>query len=390
MARRRVAFVVPRCGEDVIGGAERMCWELAHRLLEHLDVEIVTTCASDYRTWSNTYRAGPGTIGDVPVWRFRVARERSARSFDRTSRALRYRIHPSARRLDRWMREQGPDAPQLTAFLRDAAYDVVVFLPYLYATTYFALPEVARRAVLIPLAHDEWTIDLPMWDTFFALPSAIVTSSQGERAFLQKRFRTIDFDDPPVGIGIEPPADIDPHAFARRMNIDEPYLVYVGRIDPAKGIEALVATFLSGAAETRTLVLVGPQTMPLPDHPKIRITGVLDERSKFEALAGARMLVQPSIYESLSIVLLEAWSVGTPVLVNAESPVLVDQCRRARGGVWYRNDRDFRLLAQTDLLGDGVALGEQGREYVRAEHSWSNVITALRAVIERVATRVSQ
>ena len=366
-----------------------MCWELAHRLLEFDDVEIVTTCASDYRTWKNRYRAGPGTIGDVPVWRFRVARERSGREFDRSSHAVRHRIDPSARQLERWMREQGPDAPQLTAFLRDASYDAIVFLPYLYATTYFALPEVARRAILFPLAHDEWTIHLPMWDAFFGLPQAIVTSSEGERAFLRKRFPAIDFDEPPVGIGVEPPPSIDPSAFARRQNIPEPYLLYVGRIDPAKNIDALIASFLAGAAETRTLVLAGPQVMEIPDHPKIRVVGVLDERTKFEALAGAQLLVQPSLYESLSIVLLEAWSVGTPVLVNAESPVLVDQCRRARGGLWYRNDRDFRLLSQTDFPGEGRTLGAQGREYVRAEHSWSEVITAVRTVIERVAARIS-
>ena len=389
MARRRVAFVVHRCGEDVIGGAERMCWELAHHLRAFVDVEILTTCARDHRTWRNAYPAGPGTIGDVPVRRFPVAHERRLARFDRLSRTLRYTIDPAHERLENWMREQGPDSPQLTAFVRDADYDAIVFLPYLYATTYFALPDVARRAILVPLAHDEWTLGLPLWDSFFALPSAIVTSSRGERAFLRRRFPDIDFDDEPIGLGIEAPAEIDAAAFARRSNIEEPYLLYVGRIDPAKGIDALVGAFLAGAVETRTLVLAGPQTMAVPDHPKIRLVGVLDERAKFEALAGARMLVHPSLYESLSIVLLEAWAVGTPVLVNAESPVLVDQCRRARGGLWYRNHDDFTLLTQSDLLGEASALGGQGREYVRAEHSWREVVAAYRAVIERVAAAVS-
>lgn len=362
-----------------------MCWQLAHRLQNDYDVEILTTCATDHRTWRNEYPAGAGFIGDVPVRRFPVARERKPAAFDRLSRSVRYAVDPATRRLDRWMRAQGPDAPALTAYLKSSGYDAVIFLPYLYATTYFGLPEVARRAILIPLAHDEWTLALPMWDALFALPSALVTSSRGERAHLQSRFPDLAFDDAPAGLGIEPPDAIDRAAFARRMQIDEPYLLYVGRIDPAKGIPALIDAFLAGAAETRTLVLAGPQTMPIAPHPKIRIAGTLDERSKFEALAGARMLVHPSLYESLSIVLLEAWSVGTPVLVNADSAVLVDQCRRSRGGVWYRNHDDFTLLAQSDLLGDAEALGEQGREYVLREHSWREVVAAYRAVIERVA-----
>ena len=363
-----------------------MCWELAHRLQDAYDVEILTTCASDHRTWRNAYPVGVGTIGDVPVRRFRVARERRPAAFDRLSRSIRYAIDPAPKRLERWMRAQGPDAPGLTAHLRTNAYDAVIFLPYLYATTYFGLPEVARRAILIPLAHDEWTLGLPMWDAFFALPSATVTSSRGERAFLQKRFPDLAFDDAPAGFGIEPPEAIDPQAFARRLGLEEPYLLYVGRIDPAKGIGALIDAFLAGAAQTRTLVLAGPQTMEIAPHPKIRLAGTLDERAKFEALAGARMLVHPSLYESLSIVLLEAWSVGTPVLVNADSPVLVDQCRRAQGGVWYRSYEDFGLLAQSDLLGEAEALGQQGKDYVLREHSWREVIAAYRAVIERVAS----
>jgi len=389
MARRRVAFVVHRCGDEIIGGAERYCYEVASRLRSVVDVEIVTTCAIDHRTWRNVYPAGPGSIGTVPVRRFPVVRERNPARFDRTSRALRYAIHPARARSERWMREQGPDSPQLTAYLRDADYDALVFMPYLYATTYFALPDVARRAILVPLAHEEWMIDLAMWDSFFALPSAVVPNSRGERAFLQKRFPHLGLPDTPIGFGVEAPPDVDPTAFANRMEIVGPYLLYVGRVDLAKGIEGLIATFLAGAHETHTLVLVGPQTMPLPAHPKIRAVGVVDERTKFEALAGARMLVNPSLYESLSIVLLEAWAVGTPALVNAESPVLVDQCRQARGGLWYRNAEDFALLAESDLLGERLTLGEQGREYVRAEHSWREVIAAYHAVIERVAAAVS-
>jgi len=389
VARRRVAFVIHRCGESVIGGAERFCLELAQRLHEHVDVEILTTCATDHRTWKNVYPPGPGTIGTVPALRFPVARERSPASFDRRSRALRYTIDPSAKRVDRWMREQGPDVPQLTAALRARDYDAVLFLPYLYATTYFGLPDVARRAILIPLAHDEWMIHLPMWDSFFALPSAIVTTSHGERAMLRTRFPHLSLDDSPIGFGIEPPSRIDSGAFAAKHGISEPYLLYVGRIDPAKNIDALVASFLAGADRTRTLVLAGPQTMAVPNHPKIRAVGTLDEQTKFEAMAGARMLVHPSLFESLSIVMLEAWSVGTPALVSAESEVLVNQCRRARGGAWYRNDVDFTLLAESDFLGEGAALGAQGREYVRAEHSWHDVVAAYLSVIERVAASVS-
>ncbi len=48
---RRIAFVVQRYGEEIIGGADPHCRLLAERLLPWFDVEVLTTCEYDYLTW---------------------------------------------------------------------------------------------------------------------------------------------------------------------------------------------------------------------------------------------------------------------------------------------------------------------------------------------------
>ena len=73
------------------------------------------------------------------------------------------------------------------------------------------------------------------------------------------------------------------------------------------------------------------------------------------------MVVCPSPYESLSLLALEALSVGTPILANARSAVLVEHCVRSNGGLYYA-DRDEFVECLKLLVGDAqlrAALGAQ-------------------------------
>ena len=83
----------------------------------------------------------------------------------------------------------------------------------------------------------------------------------------------------------------------------------------------------------------------------------------------------PSPYESLSVVVLEAWAMGRPVLVNAACRVLEGQCMRSGGGLFYRGYSEFadalrRLATDAPLR---AALGAAGQAYVRAEYDWDVV-----------------
>ncbi len=393
MSRPRIAFVVQRAGDDVNGGAEYLCLAVARAMSSIWDVDIITTCALDYVTWADHYPPGTQQIDGVTVHRFRVDRPRESRRHDALSRRLLERgASATAAEQEAWMKSQGPYSSALLRYIREnaATYERFFFYTYLYATTYFGLPLVADKAVLVPFAHDEWPIHLPFCDAFFEKPVAFVFSTPEERAFLQRRFPRAKLEGPTIGIGVKAPADVRPDRFRHRIGLDKPYLLYVGRIDPSKGCLRLVETYArykEHYAGDLMLVLVGRAVVPLPDVPGVVTVGFVDEETKFDALAGAVALVQPSAMESLSIVLLEAWSAGRPVLVTAESDVLVGQSRRANGGLWYGDDTEFGVAVEMLRGPIGAQLGASGRAFVEQNYSWPHVVEQYEALRVQLKAR---
>jgi glycosyltransferase involved in cell wall biosynthesis len=382
--RRRVAFVVQRCGVEVNGGAELLCRQVAERLAARWPTEVLTTCALDYTTWANHYPPGEEQLGDLVVRRFPVAHER-ARDFGRLSRRIRARKdRPNLDQQEEWMRKQGPWSPQLLAYVREhkADYDVFFFVTYLYPTTYFGLPLVADKALLIPTAHDEWPIHFALFDQMMQLPRGFVFLSPEERDFLRKRFPHSRLNGPVTGVAIDVPQHTNAAAFRAAHRIDGPYIAYVGRVDENKGVGELLRYFreyqrTSGDVNTR-LVLVGKAAMRVPRSPGVHAVGFIDEQARWDAIAGCEALVMPSPNESLSIACLEAWALGKPVLANAHSEVLVGQCRRSQGGLCYADGKEFAAALQR-LVGDPtlrLALGTQGRAFVEAHYQWPSILDA--------------
>jgi glycosyltransferase involved in cell wall biosynthesis len=117
------------------------------------------------------------------------------------------------------------------------------------------------------------------------------------------------------------------------------------------------------------------------------VTGPVDEDAKWGALAGARLLVSPSPHESFSIVLMEAWTAGIPVVVNARCPVTVDHCRRSGGGLWFDGYAEFESMIDR-LTGDAgarAALATAGGRYVEDQYRWPSVVDRYAEFLEAVA-----
>lgn len=376
---RRVAFVIQRCGLEVNGGAEALCLKIAEQMSKHWDTEILTTCALDYVTWKNHYPPGLTAVSGVKVRRFRVAQPRNIKTFNQLSERIHADIKTaSIEAQEEWMKAQGPFSPDLIAYAKEHKqdYDAFIFFTYLYATTYFVLPIVAEKAYLAPLAHDEWTLKLSMWDKLFEKPRGFIFNTLEEQSLLESRFLNIDLGGAIAGVAVTKPANLSEKLFRQKFNIYEPFLLYVGRIDPSKGCEELFDYFLQLpklAGHSRKLVLLGKATMPVPKHPDIVELGFVSEQTKWDALAACDLLVMPSPYESLSIVLLEAWASGKPVLVNGRCDVLVGQCRRAQGGVWYTHAHEFQIAIEflTDVVRN--QLGLQGKRFVEQHYVWSSI-----------------
>ena len=386
----KLAFVVQRYGAGIAGGSEGHCRELAERLSHRHDIAVLTTCAKDYVTWENAYAAGPATENGVRVIRFPVARQRRIKVFADLSDEV-FDGGAAPDRQQEWFRENGPDAPGLLDHLRAHGheYDLVVFWTYRYFPSYFGLPLVADRAVLVPTAEEDPAIDLGVLLEFFDKPAGYIFLTPEERDLVSSRALHPLSQSVVVGIGLEPVAlGVTPRAPLDQLGIPADYLLYLGRVDRNKGCDALLENFQEYAS-TRphvTLVLAGPAKMQVPEHPQIRALGYVSDEVRSALLAHARALVVPSWYESLSIVLLEAWNYAVPALVNGRCKVLAGQVTRANGGLYYMFPAEFDEAADYLLTQRAArdAMGLQGLAYINREYRWPTVISRVESLLQEV------
>ncbi|HYM23590.1 MAG TPA: glycosyltransferase family 4 protein, partial [Vicinamibacterales bacterium] len=299
---------------------------------------------------------------------------------------------PPARE-EEWFRENGPEVPALVEHLRahGPKFDRILFWSFRYYHSFFGLPPVADRAVLLPTAEEDPAIKLNVLDRFFQLPSGLVFLTPEERELVAGRCSRALSPSCTIGCGLDPAAS-DPQSASRvaALGITRPYVLYLGRVDPNKGCRTLVRHmhhFHAEAAEPLRrvpLVLAGPVNMPLPDEPLIRRLGHVADEDRDALLAHAAVLVVPSPFESLSMVLLEAWNHDVPALVNAHCAVLKGQAARSDGALYYRDAAEFTaaltlLLERPDVA---AGLGAQGRAYIEREYRWPRVMATLETFLE--------
>jgi glycosyltransferase involved in cell wall biosynthesis len=410
----KLAFVVQRYGTEILGGSEYHCRLVAERLASKHEVEVLTTCARDYVTWKNEYPEGSDRIRGVTVRRFAVSETRDIGSFNQFSEWMFNNPHTRDQEME-WLRRQGPWSPALLEYLKrdQQAYDALIFFTYLYAPTVHGLQVAQSRSILVPTAHDEPAIHLGIYKDVFTLPAAIAYNTEVERRFLTTHFSIRALAEETIGCGVDllhgrhessrddgpdaqPLDELDhadarsdneplpPHIsgrgamFRRRHRLYGPFALYGGRIDPGKGCEELIeyfSTYVHSGGDA-SLVLMGVKLMQLPEERWIRFAGLLSERERLQALEAATIVVVPSPYESLSLLALEAFAVGTPVLCNARSDVLVDHCLRGNAGLFYADRDEFveglKLLLADEQLRE--AMGRNGREYVRRNYRWDVIL----------------
>ena len=384
----RLAFVVQRYGLDIAGGAEYHCRLVAEHLARHAEVEILTTCASDYITWANHYPEGVEQLGGLTVRRFRVKRPRDPNRFaEWTDRVFRSDHDDADER--RWLEEEGPFSPRLVKFVAKSAdrYDFFIFFSYRYYTTFHGLLAVRDRSLLVPTAEDDGVYRLGIFPPLFRAPRALVYNSVEEREMIERAAGNQDVPGDVVGVGSDLPERQDPEAFRSRHGLQEPFALYVGRIDQNKGCGRLFHFFRRYREETGSrlrLVLIGRAVIPIPEDDGIVHLGFLDDQEKWDALAAAELLLMPSRYESLSMVTLEAWWARRPVLANAKCEVLRGQCRRSNAGLYYGSYEEFRE-ALALLEGDAPLrrrLGENGRRYFDSHYAWPVIEAKYMALLE--------
>lgn len=377
----KLAFVTPRYGPEVIGGAETAARMLAERMCLRADweVEILTSCSLDHLTWENTEPAGTTTVNGVTVHRFPTASRRLLEYFALDSEV---RVSPASASLERsrrWVSLNGPMCPELVDAVAATDADVIACYPYLFATTVDAIAQASVPTVLHPAAHDEPALYLRAFKQSFRDIDGLVYHTRAERQLMEHVFGVGAAPQIVLGLGVNEPAGAG-RSGGEILGIgDRPYLCYLGRVDEHKGCNMLAEYFIrykERHPSDLTLALVGPVSVTAPSHPDIVVTGTVSEPDKWDILAAADVMVSPSAYESFSLVLLESWTLGIPVLVNAGCAATMEHCRRSGGGLWFDSFRMFETTVDR-LTGDAAlraALGDSGARYTDRYYRWPSII----------------
>jgi glycosyltransferase involved in cell wall biosynthesis len=421
----KFAFITPRYGADVGSGAEHACRLIAEQVCARHDVDVLTTCARDHRTWKNEYSEGADRVRGALVRRFGVTQVPDHIAFDTLSQRLQTGPRSRAEELE-WVRLHGPWSPGLIDYLKrsNRSYDVLVFFGLWHPLTVHGLEIAPDRSVLFPHLQLHPALRFGLWADIVRSARALGYFSESERRLVHSYVGVRPHHEEIVGIGVDPPpqqayprhqqdpndtiADEDDPGedgeveeveyldgrgvpFRRRHRLYGKFALYGGRVESDNGCEEMLEYFDSYASTDAdaALVLMGVKMMKIPEERYLRLAGVLPDRERMTAYEAAEVTIAPASDDLLAQPLLESLAVGTPVLASARNPAAVEHCRRAGAGLYYANRDEFvgalTVLANNTHLRE--RLGANGRAYIRQHHRWDGVLGRFDRLISRVRGR---
>ncbi len=384
--KNKILFVIPLYGKEITGGAEWHCRQIAERLVDTYEVEVATTKSRYFTSWSDYYTESTESINGVMVRRFNV-------------KALRDKNHILIEQLVRadptdhemflhWLRSQGPDSPDMIKFIGEhqAEYYKIIVFQYLYATSYFAIDALpSEKVIFVPLTHDEPIAYLHGFTKIYKKSGYIVFNTESERRLVHKLHFINDKEYMVIGAGVDYPTTVDASIFTSKYNLDQ-YLIFLGRIEPSKNIDLLIDYFSKFKVDYPSnlkLVLAGEIVKPPKKCKDVLMTGYIDRAQKFAAIKGAIALINPSEFESLSLIVLESFFMQRPVIVNGKCDVTRTHVIESNGGLWFENYDEFKGTIRYLLEHSQGAeqMGKNGYEYAANLYTWDIVMKKWREVL---------
>jgi glycosyltransferase involved in cell wall biosynthesis len=377
----RYLFVSPRYGREILGGAETLLRGLAVALRERgATVEVFSTCARDNRTWEDSFSAGETMEDGIRVHRFPVSR-RNLEAWIPLQIRLSDGMPLTLDEQFTWMAESVNSFPMYAEIARRSReFDAMFFGPYLFGTTFWGSLIDPARSVLIPCLHDECYAYVDIIQSMFHQVRGALFNALPERDLARGLYGGIRGDE--VGMGFEIPSHPRERELPPYFKEEFPYLLYLGRKETGKNAHVLIDYFLNLKAQGKypnlKLAIVGGGSFSDLGRPKaLERDDVLDiihvtEEEKRALLRHSTALVQPSTNESFSIVLMEAWLEGVPVLVHGKCHVTRHHVIESGGGLYFSSREDFGAVVGTLVEDPKLArdLAESGYRYVSKRYTW--------------------
>ena len=382
---KRIAIVSPRYGVEVTSGAARYARQIAEKLVQRYEVDVLTTKAVDDSTWRNWYARDVENLKGVTVRRFNVLREKAGNLDAYTSTYLQEcKEDKKSVAIEKiWIEKYGPYAPDCIRYImhHKQDYDVIIFVGYMHYLTVAGMPEAAQKAVLIPLIEGESPcFQFITFQQMFTMPKAFLFLTDEERMLVRKKFRTQGIPCEVMGTGADVPDDIDERGFYHKYQIRDTYIVYAGKISEDKDCPQLFHYFTEYRRRNPQiplkLVLMGKEICPVPEHEDIISLGFVSDHDKFSGIAGAAVLVSPCPHENMPDAVMSAMALGVPVLVNGACGTLRELCVKSNGGLYYENFFEFEGALNVLMTRDDVysQLSRNERVFIKRNYQWDVII----------------
>lgn len=383
---KKIGFVIPWYSEKIPGGAEMELRGLTTHLHEAgVEVEMLSTCVKEFSAdWNENYFSeGTDIVHGFPIRRFKI-RKRNVQAFDAVNAKLMKNMPVSADE-QRIYTDENVNSPELCEYIRTHSdeYSLFVFIPYMFGTTFHGLQVCPEKSVLIPCFHDESYVYMDRFKPVFENIGGIIYHAKPEYDLANRVFNMSRVKQGCLGEGVYTDLTSDAAAFRSKFGIDSPFIIYAGRKDEGKNVHTLVKYFSEYVKRRDTdlkLILIGGGNIELPaelvKQKRIIDLGFIDLQDKYNAQAAAEFLCQPSKNESFSLVIMESWLCGRPVLVHSGCAVTRNFASESNGGLYFGDYFEFEGCTDWYLKNKDKAaqMGENGRNYVRSNFAWDVIV----------------
>ncbi|MDR2650644.1 MAG: glycosyltransferase family 4 protein [Clostridiales bacterium] len=382
---RKLGFITPWYGENIPGGAEAALRDLVKHLhMAGISLEVLTTCVKQFNAdWNtNFYRSGLTKENGITIRRFPV-RKRDTKAFNAVNYKLIKGLIVTDEDEGTFVREM-INSPNLYNWLdkKSHEYALFVFIPYMFGTTYYGLQVAPRKSVLIPCFHDESYLKMDIFKKLFSTIKGMIFNSYPEKLLAEHVYNLANVDKTIIGIGTDTHIIGNKCNFIKKYKISKPFILYAGRKDEGKNVSLLIKYFAKYKSYNKEsnlyLVLIGGGKISIPSSVinDIFDLGFLSTQDKYDAYTSAKILCQPSINESFSLVIMESWLCYCPVLVHSDCSVTKYFTKAANGGLYFSTYMEFEACVNYILNNKDVAelMGEQGKHFVLENYAWEVII----------------